>query len=58
MKTESFSLSGDDLVRQRIAEGRKLCLVIIPADAAVAATYFGANENAKENSLRLTQYPP
>jgi hypothetical protein len=44
--TESFSLRVNDVVRERIAKGGKLCLVIAPADAAVAATYFGANESA------------
>ena len=53
-KTDSFSLTVDDSVRERIAKGGKLCLVIVPADAAVAATYFGANEDAKEKSPRLT----
>jgi hypothetical protein len=53
-KTESFSLVVDDAVRGQIAKGGKLCLVIVPADGAVAATYFGANETDKEKSPRLT----
>jgi hypothetical protein len=53
-KTESFSLTVDDTVRERIVKGGKLFVVIVPADATVAATYFGANENAKEKSPRLT----
>ena len=53
-KTESFSLTVDDTVRERIAKGGKLCLVIVPADSTVAATYFGASENAKDKSPRLT----
>ena len=53
-KTDSFSLTVDDSVRERLAKGGKLCLVIVPADAAVAATYFGANEDAKDKSPRLT----
>jgi hypothetical protein len=53
-KTESFSLTVDDTAREQIAKGGKLCLVIVPADAAVAATYFGANENDKEKSPKLT----
>ena len=52
-KTESFSLTMDDVLQQRIAKGGKLCLVIVPGDAAVAATHFGANENAKNNSPKL-----
>ncbi|MFI5459344.1 MAG: hypothetical protein ACHRXM_28295 [Isosphaerales bacterium] len=53
-KTESFSLTVDDAVRERIAKGGKLCLVIVPADSTVAATYVGASEDAKKNSPRLT----
>jgi hypothetical protein len=53
-KTEAFSLTLDDIARERIAKGGNLCLVIVPADAAVAATYFGANEGAKDKSPRLT----
>lgn len=50
-KTESFSLTMDDTLRDRLSKGGKLHLVIVPADAAVAATYFGAGE--KENSPKL-----
>ena len=53
-KTESFSLTVDDIARGRIAKGGKLCLVIVPADGSVAATYFGASETDKEKSPRLT----
>ena len=52
-KTESFSLTGDDFVRERISKGGKICLVIVPAEGAVAATYFGVGENAKENGPKL-----
>jgi hypothetical protein len=52
--TESFSLTVNDAVHERIAKGGKLYLVVVPADATVAATYFGANESAKNNSPRLT----
>jgi hypothetical protein len=52
-KTESFSLTVDDTAREQIGKGGKVCLVIVPADATVAATYFGANENDKEKSPRL-----
>jgi hypothetical protein len=52
-KTESFRLTVNDTVRDRLARGGKLCLVIAPADAAVAATYFGATEDAKDKSPRL-----
>ncbi len=53
-KTESFSLAVDDAARGQIAKGGKLCLVIVPADGTVAATFFGANETDKEKSPRLT----
>jgi hypothetical protein len=52
-KTESFSLAVDDTARGQIAKGGKLCLVIVPADGAVAATYFGVSETDKENRPRL-----
>jgi hypothetical protein len=53
-KTESFSLALDDAAQVQIAKGGKLCLVIVPAYGAVAATYFGANETDKGRSPRLT----
>jgi hypothetical protein len=53
-KTESFSLTVDDSTRGQVAKGGKLCLVIVPADSVVAATYFGASETDKEKSPRLT----
>ncbi len=53
-KTESFSLAVDDSARGQIAKGGKVCLVIVPADSTVAATYFGASETDKEKSPRLT----
>lgn len=53
-KTESFSLTVDETVRERIKKGGKLFVVIVPADATVAATYFGANESVKEKGPRLT----
>jgi hypothetical protein len=56
--TESFSLIVNDVVREQIAKGGKLYLVIVPADATVPATYFGANESAKNNSPRLTLEAP
>src|SRR5262245_12668947 len=53
-KAQTFKLAVNDDVRDRIAKGGKFCLVIVPADAKVAATYFGATEEARENSPRLT----
>ena len=53
-KAETFSLTLDDIARERIAKSGKLCLVIVPADATVAATYFGANEGAKDKSPKLS----
>jgi len=53
-KSESFSLTVADAVQQQVSKGGKLYLVIVPADATVAATYFGANEAAKDKSPKLT----
>jgi hypothetical protein len=53
-KAETYSLTMDDAVRERVAKGGQLCVVIVPADATVAATYFGANESAKDKSPKLT----
>lgn len=53
-KTESFSLAVDDAARGQIAKGGRVCLVIVPADSTVAATYFGASETDREKSPRLT----
>jgi hypothetical protein len=53
-KTESFSLAVDDAAPGYIAKGGQLCLVIVPADLTVAATYFGATETDKEKNPRLT----
>ena len=53
-KTQAFKLAVNGTVRDRIAKGGKLCLVIVPADTKVAATYFGAVEEARENSPRLS----
>jgi hypothetical protein len=52
-KVDVFNLTVDNLVRARISKGGKTCLVIVPADEAVAATYFGASEAAKDKSPRL-----
>jgi hypothetical protein len=52
-KADVFTLTVDDAVRERLAKGGKVCLVIVPADDAVAATYFGATEGAKDRSPRL-----
>jgi hypothetical protein len=53
-ETESFSLAMDDVVRERLAKGGKFCLVIVPADSAVAATYFGVGEESTANRPKLT----
>jgi hypothetical protein len=52
-KVDVFSLTVDDTVRERVAKGGKTCLVIVPVDEAVAATYFGAIEGTKDKSPRL-----
>jgi hypothetical protein len=53
-KVDVFNLTVDDTVRERVARGGKSCLVIVPGDEAVAATYFGAAGDAKDKSPRLT----
>ena len=57
-ETQSFTLTLDDACKERIAKGGRLCLVIVPADSTVAATYFGANEKDKGNSPKLTMDLP
>jgi hypothetical protein len=52
-KADVFTLTVDDAVWERVAKGGKVCLVIVPADEAVAATYFGATEGARDKSPRL-----
>ena len=53
-KTQTFSLTLNDAVRDRIAKGGKICLVIVPADTTVAATFYGADEAAGDKSPKLT----
>ncbi len=55
-KTESFSLSVDDSVRERIVKGGKLFVVIVPADATVAATYFGERKCQGQESQAHVGY--
>ena len=50
---QSFTLTLDDSLGDRIAKGGPLCLVITPSDAAVAATFFGANEEDRRNKPKL-----
>jgi hypothetical protein len=57
-KVDVFNLTVDDTVRERVAKGGKTCVVIVPADEGVAATYFGATEEAKDKSPRLTLVLP
>jgi hypothetical protein len=52
-KSDLFPLTVDEAVSGRIARGGRLCLVVVPADGAVAATYFGAGQESKENRPRL-----
>lgn len=52
-KVETYTLTVDDAVRDRLAKGGRICVVIVPADHTVAATFFGANENAKDTSPKL-----
>ena len=52
-KAQTFKLAVNEAVRDRIAKGGKLCLMIVPADAKVAATYFGATDKARDSSPKL-----
>jgi hypothetical protein len=58
VETQSFTLTLDDACKERISKSGRLCLVIVPADSTVAATYFGANEKDKPNSPKLTMDLP
>ena len=51
---QSFTLKLDDTSRARFAKAGRLCLVIVPVDKTVAATFLGANESDKGNSPKLT----
>jgi len=53
-KPQEFKLAVNGAIRERIAKGGKLCLVIVPADSKVAATYFGVSGEARDNSPKLT----
>ena len=44
---QSFTLKLDGTCRERIAKGGRLCLVVVPANSSVAATYFGAGESRR-----------
>ncbi len=57
-ETQSFTLTVDDAGKERIAKGGRLCLVIVPADSTVAATYFGGTDDDKGNSPKLTMDLP
>jgi hypothetical protein len=52
-ETQKFELKLDDATRDRIAKQGKLCLVITPAERAVAATFFGAGDSERGNRPRL-----
>jgi hypothetical protein len=52
-KVDVFALTVDDTIREQVAKGGRTCLVIVPADEAVAATYFGAAVDARDKSPRL-----
>jgi hypothetical protein len=50
---QSFALKLDDKNRGLFAKGGQLCVVIVPADATVAATFFGAGESEEGSRPRL-----
>ncbi len=53
-KADTFALTLDDESRARIRRGGKLCLVVVPADPTVTATYFGISEAEPDKSPSLT----
>ncbi len=50
---QEFRLKLDDTSRERIAKEGRLCLVIVPADSTVAATFMGTSENDKSSTPKL-----
>jgi hypothetical protein len=52
-ETQSFTLKLDDTSRERIAKEGRLCLVIVPGDSIVAATFMGTSENDKSSTPKL-----
>jgi hypothetical protein len=53
-EVQSFALKLDDNSRERFTKEGRLCLVIVPADSTVGATFFGASESDKSNRPKLT----
>lgn len=50
---QEFRLKLDDTSRERIAKEGRLCLVIVPGDSIVAATFMGTSENDKSSAPKL-----
>jgi hypothetical protein len=57
-ESQLFTLKLDDTTRERMAKEGRLCLVITPADATVAATFFGAGESEAGNRPKLSIESP
>ncbi len=53
-ETQTFTLKLDDSSREQFAKGGRLCLVVVPAESQVAATYYGAGDSAEGRSPKLT----
>ncbi len=50
---QEFRLKLDDTSRERIAKEGRLCVVIVPGDSNVAATFMGKSENDKSSTPKL-----
>lgn len=51
---QSLNLKWSDALKDRIAKGGRLYLVIVPEGPAVAATFRGVDEKAQDKSPKLT----
>ena len=50
---QEFRLKLDDTSRERIAKEGRLCVVIVPGDSNVAATFMGMSESDKSSTPKL-----
>jgi hypothetical protein len=50
---QEFRLKLDDTTRERVTKEGRLCLVIVPGDSNVAATFMGKSENDKSSAPKL-----
>ena len=57
-ETQEFRLKLDETGRERIAKEGRLCVVIVPGDSNVAATFMGKSESDKSSTPRLKVETP